>query len=77
VKVQIDKIIKQVKMANHYRTVILEDLTEFIAIEKQTSEILLAGDFNEVIDSEQINQFLIGYGLFKVYKMVNRLSNIN
>ena len=39
-------------MANHYRIAMLEDLTEFIAIEKQTSEILLVGDFNEAINSE-------------------------
>jgi len=50
----------------------LNDLTVYIDNLPETSEIIIVGDFNESVDSEGIQQFLIRNGLIKVYTVLNR-----
>ena len=71
VKVQLDKCYKLVKTTSFYREIIMKDLTKLIDTLKRIDEIILAEDFNEDIDSRNIQQFLIRNGLMEVHTFVN------
>jgi len=66
VKVQIDKVGKEVKTIKKHRAEILKDLTNYITNQKAEA-VILAGNMIENVYSQEIEQFLI----------INRLMNVN
>ena len=49
IKVQIDNKKKIIKISKYYRFMILKDLTQFILSNKKGGDIVLVGNFNELI----------------------------
>jgi len=71
VKAQLDKYQKKIKTLQYYHKQILNDLIVYIDNLPETSEIIIAGDFNESVDSEEIQQFLIRNRLMEVHTVLN------
>ena len=49
----------------------IEDLSNYIEYNKSGSNVILAGDMNEAIDSKNIDKFLISNGLFNIHEQIN------
>lgn len=71
-KAQNDRKKEYVKNAKQHRTDVLECITNLISSKKNFDDVMLAGYFNEDIDSEEIERFLILNRLTDAFWHVNK-----
>jgi len=76
-RAQYDRRNGEVRMSRQYRDELLEKLS--LEVEKARNEgvkdIIIAGDFNQDIDGDQMRKFMRENGLFEVHEMVNETDN--
>jgi len=76
-RAQYDRRNGEVRTSRQYRDELLEKL--LLEVEKARNEgvkdIIIAGDFNQDIDGDQMRKFMRENGLFEVHEMVNETDN--
>jgi len=75
VKAQFDKKSKLTKTTKQYCEEILNDLLEYLEHNKQGCEVIIASDMNKVINSKNINKFLLSNRLFNIHGWINRANS--
>lgn len=73
IKIQLDKASKQVKSASSHRKEFIKNLLNYISNNEQNYDLIIAGDLNESIELNTIQDFMNEYGLIKVHMFVNRI----
>ena len=73
IKIQLDKASKQVKSTSSHRKEFIKNLLNYISNNEQNYDLIIAGDLNESIELNTIQDFMNEYRLIKVHMFVNRI----
>ena len=75
-KAQYDRSLGKVQTIRTYREAMIQDLSNEIerAREEEVDDVILAGDFNQDLQGEQMKMFMRENGLVEVYHTINNIE---